>query len=73
MTHMARRPIRHDGHGTKNGAEVADAAAPFVRESRSVVERTETQIAQGHVRRRDSEAFASNAPCVFVGNVYREI
>jgi hypothetical protein len=42
MTPMARRPIRHDGHGTNNGAEVTDAPAPFVRESPSVTERTAT-------------------------------
>ncbi len=40
MTPMARRPIRHDGRRANNGAEVADAPAPFARESRRVVERT---------------------------------
>jgi hypothetical protein len=73
MARVARRSRRQDGRGSSNGAEVTDAPVPFVRKSRRVAKHTATQIAQGHERRRDTWASASNAPCVFVGKVYRVI
>jgi hypothetical protein len=73
MARVARKSRRHDGRGSSNRAEVTDAQAPFVRKSRRVAKHTATQIAQGCERRRDSWASGSNAPCVFVGKVYRVI
>jgi hypothetical protein len=73
MARMARKPTCHDGRGSCNGAEVTDAPAPFARKNRRVAKHTATQIARGLERRRGSLASASNAPCVFVGKVYRVI